>query len=347
MGNQKFKPQPTNIVIRTMKKDLEALRTSGGTISQFPPEEPSPHSISEEAFLYQNVPKPSQPSEPLPPTLESMDAPPQTPPAPPIPLTPQDTKRGMPGEPFSPRALFFLLGALVFFLVLGIIGYFFIYPKLKPSPEPGRSPVSLPSPQTPPPSPTPSPVNPVLSLREQFSSSTLSLFEKTSSSLLVALAQDAETLTASGTLRTLALLGPDTQYLTAKEFAELLLHNPPQSFLASLGSEYVPFVYYDKTSQARFGFAIRLIPETKESVETLMKNWETTTLDQDWAAMFLGRNPGKRKTAALKAVVAEGVSFREVAYQNNNAAFAYTVFNDILVVATNRDALLFLVKNLF
>lgn len=351
-NQKKFAPPPQNIIIRTLEKDLEALRTGGGSVSSPPPQEVrTPQPGPEEAFLYEQVPhaEPSPPSIPQPPTLEPAPAPPPPPRAP----LPQETVAVPPPEGRGEKSKVFSGVLIAFFVVLAIAalgapGYFFLWPRIaglfKPSPSP-RATLPSPSP-TLSPSPSPSPINPSILFRSPpGSEKEILLPEKTSDALLLSLSAERAEKETEGTMKALSFRGPDGQYLTGEEFITLLIHNPYPSFTAAAGKKYLPFFYFGKVN-TYFGFALEIKPEAKESVEELLKSWEGASIDQDFALVFLGDEPGKRKTTTFRQISSGGLLVREVQYQNDALSLAYTFSQNILLVATHRDAIFAVAKKL-
>jgi len=337
---EKFSPQPPNIVIRTMKGDLEAQRTGGGQVMPQIPELNQPPTPTEDAFLYQGQPpQPGEVEAPQPPTLEPPATPPPTPPPPaPPPLETNISFQPMPPQPAprkSLRPLFITLGVIFGVVALASVGYFGIWPQVEKLRTPLPSPTAIPSP-SPSPTPTPSPVNPEIVLRQApEATTTITLFEKTPAGLLTALAQAAAAKAASGTIATLAITGPDGQYLDSSEFIQLLVQNPLPSFTLSLGKKYLAFLYFAKGG-ASFGFATEILPETKESVVDLLKSWEAANIDKDFSLLFLGAEPGKRSLANFRSVTLSGLTAREMTYASG-LSLIYAFKENILFFATNRE----------
>ncbi|MFN7088404.1 MAG: hypothetical protein ACK4NX_01065, partial [Candidatus Paceibacteria bacterium] len=111
------------------------------------------------------------------------------------------------------------------------------------------------------------------------------------------------------------------------------------------GAEYLPFLYYDKNAKVHFGFAARLLPETKESMVSLLSDWENAAIENDLASLFLGKDPGGRKASLFKTTKEQTITFREMNYKND-FSLVYAFTDNIFLMTTNPDALRQIVKYL-
>ncbi len=332
MADERFTPPPSNIRIRTMAKDLEALRTGGGILAtELPPEPPPPpgaRGSEEEAFLYQTPPKETGVLEPRPPSVGE---------ARPDAIGAAPTPQPIP-EAKSRRSLAFVLASILFILIFSAFGYYVVWPlvfnaflpqeEATPSPSPSLSP-----------SPIPTPVNPALFLSKPPSLSiSVILDEKTSSGLGSGLRSLKDTKAATQSLITLGFLEKNNTYISPQDFASIALSNAPLNFKESLGSHYLPFLYTEKTGELRLGTAFEIKPEAKENLIQLFRTWESGSIERDFAFLFFGQTPTQRKTN-FAAMTREGREFREATF-TNNLSLIWAFSDNLLVITTSREALL-------
>jgi hypothetical protein len=350
--SNKFAPLPPNITIRTMQSDLEALRTGGGLVEQAPPavEQPLPE-IPADAFLYQQAPQVEQEVAPAPPPIEPppmetpvVEKPPELaisqPPTPPPQIPEKEEKKTWP-------RVIITIGFALGLIGLATAGYFKFYPRIaknlitKPF-----APTPLPASPSPELLVSPSPVSPAIELAVlPKSSTTVMLPEKSAAGLRTTLIQLTPIKEQPQSLKTLTILGPDNRQLTPAEFAGILIRNPLPSFTASIGEKYLPFFYFDKSGEARFGVAFAIQSGAKEDLAEFLKSWEQATIDQDFAMIFLGLETGSRKQNFQAATSGEAV-FREVTYEKNNLSLIYGFLTDTLIITSSREAFLTLIKHL-
>lgn len=337
MPDEKFAPPPSNIVIRTMEKDIEALKQGGGELPQAPIPEEAAAGEPTDAFLYQQTPPSStrEPSVPAPPPIESAHS------AAPSIGGPEMSSGG--GKKFLKKPLLFAIAGIAGLLILGAAGYFVIFPIVKnaffpaePSPYPSPATPS-PSPSPPEePSPSPSPTPPTVSLVTPADEMLeVTVVTPTREVLANAFFQLATVENATGTFKLIAVKQSETAYLGSTAIFPLLWQNVPPAISSALGDTYALFLYWVKPREAHLGAYFALKPEASDAVAAALLEWEPT-LAQDAAFFFLGKAPGAQS------------SFRAASYKNVNLRFNtfasglaidHAVSRNILIFTTHRDSM--------
>lgn len=305
----KFSPPPSNIIIRTMEKDLKALQEGGGELSiPDAPEEFTPPP-SERTFLRQELdqPTPTEPEPvamPPPPTItppESMRQIPQ-----PAPKKPSTAKTSG-----SPKVFLWALGIPVVIMALGALGYFIAWPLLQnrffspaqppitqiPTPAPGITPA-----------PTPEASNIALA-KPADKEIIINLWEISRESLLAEIEKIATTTASANTFKVAQIKGRGSP-LSAKEVFQLMFLNSPESVTTTLGEAHSIFIHWEDANTARLGAYFHLRPDRSESARAAIREWETA-LPTDGVAFFRGTNPG-----------AITRPFRDARFQNTPLRFA-------------------------
>ena len=339
----KFAPPPTNIVIRTMEKDIQALQQGGGELpAPAIPEEPVP-APPQDAFLQQTPTEPAAPGLVMPPP--PIDVGPQGPAAPmPAP--------GIPGgkKPFLSKPLLLTLGGMVGIVALGAVGYFVVFPIVQNAFAPApvipspivRSPLASPLLEVSP-LPSPSPVAPAITLAKPADETLeLELAAVTSSDLFASITAQAALPAATGTFKLLAARTADG-YLSAADILPLLFPNAPMALVSDLENSYALFLYWVSPAETHLGAYFSLNPIAAEAAGAAVREWEST-LAADAARFFLGRAPGAMQGA-----------FRDGAYQNIPLRFAvfdsglaldHAVIANTFVFTTHRDSMFEAIRRL-
>jgi hypothetical protein len=340
----KFAPPPTNIVIRTMEKDLQALQEGGGELPQLEiPEEMTPPP-PQDAFLQQT------------PTEAAPQGPAVPPPPPPI-----DTAQGGPAAPmpapeipaggkksFLSKPLLLAFGGVVGLAALGAVGYFVVVPIVRNAFAPAPvipSPIAPPPLESPspPPSPSPSPVAPTITLAKPADGTIdLELGAAASSDLFAAIATQAAESAATGTFKILNVKTGGA-YLSAAEVLPLLFDHAPMALVSDLERSYALFLYWVRPAEAHLGAYFSLNPIAAEAAGAAVREWESS-LAADAGRFFLGRAPGTMQG-----------TFRDGAYQNIPLRFAvfdsglaidHAVIANTFVFTTHRDSMFEAIRRL-
>lgn len=351
----KFAPPPTNIVIRTMEKDIQALQQGGGELpAPAIPEEPAAPAAPQDAFLQQT------PMEAMPPAgLPAQTGGPTVPPPPPIDAVPPMAGAPAPApeagggkKSFLSKPLLFAVGGIAGLAALGALGYFFVFPIVEnafaPEPIPPAPIITSPLASAPPeaepsPSPSPSPVAPGITLAKPADETVdLALAAAAASDLLGAIATEAAEPAATGTFKLLHVKTADA-YLTAAQAFPLLFDNAPMAVVSALEDSYALFLYWVTPQEAHLGAYFSLNPIAAEAASAALTEWESS-IATDASRFFLGRTPG----------VMRG-TFRDGTYQNIPLRFAvfdsglaidHAVIANTFVFTTHRDAMYEAIRHL-
>lgn len=341
MANEKFAPPPSNIVIRTMEKDLETLKAGGGEFQQAPPAEEEPRAPRTDAFLYQETPAPGiqeAQTMPLPPPIETAHQ------ASASTGQPPDAKKLI-VKPLLAAAL-----GIAGLSALGALGYFVLFPFIKTT-FLAEAPSPSPSPAEPSPSPSPSPLAsplptpPAVSLiKPADGTGEFVITAVTPNDLSSAAAAEAAFANAAGTFKIMAVRQDGANdYLEANRVFALLWNSAPQTISSALGNNYALFLYWVSPAEAHIGAYFTLKPEAVEAVKAALIEWEPT-LAQNASFFFLGKAPGTTT-----------IPFRDGAYQTFPLRFAvfssglaidHAVIANTLVFTTNRDSMFEAIRRL-
>lgn len=346
MPDGKFAPPPSNIVIRTMEKDIEALSAGGGELPQAQIPEEAPPAPPMDAFLYQETPTGTGGSAeehpvPAPPPIESAHA------AAPAVGT---AAGGQGGKKFLAKPLLFAIAGIAGLAALAAVGYFVIFPIAKnaffpaePSPEPSPA-APLPSP-LPTEEPSPLPTPPAVSLIKpadgtgEFVITALTLHDLASA---IAAEVAVENATATFKIMTVRQDGAN-DYLGAAIVFPLLWQNIPPAISSALGEAYTLFLYWVKPREAHLGAYFTLKPEASEAAKAALLEWEPT-LAQNASFFFLGKTPGTTT-----------IPFRDATYQtfplrftvfSSGLAIDHAVAANTLIFTTHRDSMFEAIRRL-
>lgn len=351
MPEEKFAPPPTNIVIRTMEKDIQALQQGGG---EFPvpaiPEQPAQPPI-EDAFLQQQIPAEQMPA--------NYQFPP--PPAPPMPPASMEPAMPMPSQPiisavpeekksFFSNPLVLALGGIVILFILGAIGFFVVLPAVRtafaPAPE-------IPAPEIPAPIPQPQEVIPLPALiapavilaRPADATVTHELTTTTPAALLSLLAGEAAQPSEIKTLKTVLVTSEDGTYVPSTEALALLFNNNAPMALVSAadGNAYTLFLYRTSADTVHLGAYFSLNPVAAEAASAAIRAWEQT-LPADARMFFLGKPAGAMQE-----------TFRDGRFRNFPLRFAifgaglainYAVAENTFIITTHYESMFEAIRRL-
>jgi hypothetical protein len=340
MPEDKFAPQPPNIIIRTMESDLQTMKETGGEIPSI--EQTQQVTPPEDTFLQQTV----TPQEPVitPPPIADFSSPapsPQTQTPPPTP-----TKK------FLSTPLIMAFAGIVGLGILAALGYFFVYPTLKKSlfSEPEVSPIPSPQVVTPTPIETPSPIEfPSPSPQEELSqifltkaadeTLTLDIAIPTWQELSNAINEEASKEAATGTFKLLYFRAAGI-YLPSQEVLPMIFENAPSALLSGVQGippyPYAFFLYWVNPKETHLGVYFKINPETREAIATALKEWEST-LPEDASKIFLNKLPGRIKDG-FKDGAYKGIPLR-YAILDSGFAIDYAIIDDTFVFTTHKDSM--------
>jgi len=372
--NQKFQPPPSNIFIRTMEDDVNALKESGGQIPTMPgepvevpktfatpPPAPNPPA-SFEVNANQNF---NQPVSGPAPTSEPFNEPSNAPEAPifqpeinaPLNEYPPQTEAPQPKK--IPKKLILIIVITLIVLGLAALGYFVVYPKLfaiksVPPPQPDHYTCDSNFQCVTNPKgtyatladcqanckqvviPPPTPVAPLASIQLPYTAYNLLLNLTGSPVILNGIKVEAN---KSASVDTFKIIIPKvrTEYLTIQEIAGTFIPKLPQELKSVLKTKYLVFAYYGET-RTSLGLALEIGSENKDSLKSYFLNWEKKTLTKDLANFFLTAT-GKAKTTAFKSRNYLGAEIRYLAYTAPQTELTYAFLNDYLIITASKEAM--------
>ncbi len=325
-SKQKITQYFSNIVVRTLAKDLAAIIAGGGLISYTPRAQLGAESLGPILPPELSVSTQSTPSAPVPQPAVSA-----TPISQPVKLAASKATTG-------DKILYLLLASLGAILVASV-GYWVVFPQIKnrlastPTPSPSFAPSALPSPT-------------VLEsfniqLTQALPETVLALREKTSQALAQALTEDLIFPAATSTLRVYNVTDSQGKQLTSQELANLVVPDALLSFRSALGDNYLLVSYYLRADQPLVGIVFSIKPDNLSLAQTLMKNWESAGLEDYFEALYTPYAFSGRKTASFQNLAIEDIAFRSLALNsdNSNLELVYGFQGRFLLIGTNREVI--------
>ena len=339
-----------NIIIRTMKGDLEKL--SGAPIKKEEKPAPVPFApiapISREAQapIFQAPPPPYPTAPIIPPTPKV--APPGRPPVLIIPpkIIPPKAIAEIPAKPlFKVTPVWIKIGGVglgVLLLVLsGLYGYWKIFIQSQPATPP--APVATTTIPTLPGTGIATTTAPIKFFNKLPNKEvTIEISSKTSAVLLNALKSEAATEEARASVKQIKITYQGKP-ITAEEFFDLTLIFAPQNFLSNYENEFV-LAFFAQKEGAR---PILILKAKKRSeTEAQMKDWEAKTLASDIFPLFLKDGNLPMALSPFKSYLFIG---QPVRYLNINMPFAslnYSIYNDFLIFTTSSAGMFVVLQDL-
>ena len=334
-----------NIVIRTMKSDLEDLKNPHPKKEEKPIPTIPTGPISQEAkapFVQAPAPLPPMPKvEPRP--ISSLGGPPILV-VPPKIIPPKEIAE-IPTKPlFKATPVWFKIGGIGFgvllLILIGLYGYWKIFIQSQPITKP---PVATTTPPTLPTTPAATSTAPIKFFNKLPNKEiTIEISSKTSAALLNALKSEATMEETRASIKQVKITYQGKP-ITIEEFLNLMFIFAPQNFLPNYESEFV-LAFFSQKEGAR---PILIIKAKKRSeMETQMKDWEAKTLASDIFPLFLNGGKLPKALSSFKSYLFIG---QPVRYLNVNVPFAslnYAIYNDFLIFTTSSAGMFVVLQDL-
>jgi len=318
-----------NIVVRTMKGDLEKL--SGVPKKEI--KEPEKIPIPPIAPISQE----SQVSIPKTPLTTRFEPPKITPPSgrPPVLVIPPKEIPPLPTAPlFKATPVWIKIGAIglgiAVLALAGLYGYWKIF--IQGQPTPPTTPIATTTVPVLPTTPVATTTPPIKFLNKLPNKEvTIDIFSKTSNSLVNALKSEMEIkITFQG------------KPITTEEFFSLMSIFTPKDFLKNYENEFA-LAFFGQKEGARPILILKA--KNRAEMETQMKSWEKT-LSSDVFPMFLSDGKLPKVLSLFKSYLFIG---QPVRYLNINIPFAslnYTTYNNFLVFTTSSAGMFVILQDL-
>ena len=155
----------------------------------------------------------------------------------------------------------------------------------------------------------------------------------TQTSLLELLKQEAEKEQPAETLKRLAILKNEEEFLSLPEFFQKLRLSIPPYALAGLGENYT-LVLYNRNGSKHLG----LLTEIKnlENLKEHLTYWEQTMIN-DLKNFFITESPGRPATTIFQDNIYQGITIRYVNFPRPDLSIDYVIVNNVFVLSTNRE----------
>ena len=330
---------------RTLKSDLESLKESGGAFTR-----EKEVKISKEDYLFQEQ---KQETVIAPPILEIRQTPSQAQ------EIPQQQKIGtieqsiqnrpqvapeimsaVPQDAINPKLIWGLGGGLV--LIIGLsVGFWLIYPNTrKPiavAPTPSPSPVESPT-------PSPSPIAPILAFKASAEKFPIILSSLNETELIQKLKLEILLPEAGGTLISFEPKQGTGKYFSGEDLIKVLSPNALSSFKSSIDKEYLLLGYWETEGEASISLVLTVKPETMETVQSIIKSWESANMEEYFPVVFLPQPPEKRRAETFKNVKIGNVEARKIVI--NQQTFIYALLADRLIISPSEKAFELIINNL-
>lgn len=336
-----------NIIIRTMKGDLEKLSGKAPEKEKKPEPIPVPSlvGLSQEAkapIAQAPITPPKVESKPTAPTMQAgrppvLIIPPKT--------IPSKEIAEIPTKPlFKVTPVWFKIGGiglgLLLLVLFGLYGYWKIFIQNQseiPTPTVTTTPPTLPT------TPTATTTAPIKFFNKLPNKEvTIEIPSKTSAAMLNALKSEAaiEEVRASVKQINITYQGKP---ITAGEFLDLMLIFAPQNFLQNYESEFALAFFSQKEGMRP---VLILKAKNKTEMETQMKDWEAKTLASDIFPLFLNGGQIPKMLLSFKLYLFIG---QPVHYLNINMPFAslnYAIYNNFLIFTTSSAGMFVVLQDL-
>ncbi|OGD24684.1 hypothetical protein A2819_03035 [Candidatus Azambacteria bacterium RIFCSPHIGHO2_01_FULL_40_24] len=334
-----------NIIIRTMKGDLEYLKNPHPkkeekpipTIPAGPISQEAKASIVQTPASLPPIPKVLRPVSPVggPPILV---VPPKI--IPPKEIAEIPTKPLFKATPVWLKISGIGLGIFLFILI-GLYGYWKIFVQGQPiTPTP---PIATTTPPTLPTTPVATSTAPIKFFNKLPNKEiTIEISSKTSAALLNALKSEAAMEETRASIKQVKITYQGKP-ITTEEFLNLMMIFAPQNFLPNYESEFA-LAYFSQKEGAR---PILILKAKKRSeMEIQMKDWEAKTLASDIFPLFLNSGQLPKISSSFKLYLFIG---QPVRYLNINMPFAslnYAIYNDFLIFTTSSAGMFVILQDL-
>lgn len=342
-----------NIVIRTMRGDLEKLSGKAPEREKKPEPVPAPpvFPISQEAKSRPSAEERDKaPIAPAPTPLKP-PTPQAVPPTPPIliippKIIPPKEIAEIPTKPlFKVTPVWLKIGGIglgtLLLVLFGLYSYWKIFIQSQPPAPP--TPIATTTPPTLPATGTATTTAPIKFFNKLPNTEvTIEISSKTSAALLNALKSEAAMEEVRASVKQIK-----TTYqgkpITAGEFLDLMLIFAPQDFLQNYENEFA-LAFFAQKEGARPILILKA--KNKTEMETQMKNWEVKTLASDIFPLFLNSDQIPKISSSFRSYLFIG---QPVRYLNINISFAslnYAIYNDFLIFTTSSAGMFVVLQDL-
>ena len=335
-----------NIIIRTMKGDLEYLKNPHPKKEEKPIPTIPTGPVSQEAkapFVQTPISLPPMPKVESRPA-SSLGGPPILV-VPPKIIPPKEIAE-IPSKPlFKATPVWLKIGGIglgVFVLILlGLYGYWKIFvqsqPVIPPTPTATTTPPTLPT------TPSATSTAPIKFFNKLPNKEiTIEISSKTSAALLNALKSEAAMEETRASIKQIKITYQGKP-ITTEEFLNLMSIFALQNFLPNYESEFA-LAFFSQKEGAR---PILILKAKKRSeMETQMKDWEVKTLSSDIFPLFLNGGKLPRALSPFRSYLFIG---QPVRYLNVNVPFAslnYAIYNDFLIFTTSSAGMFVVLQDL-
>lgn len=315
----------SNVVVRTMRKDIEALKKSGGLISYTPEPMAQPNQAAgiKQPDIEIVVPDLGPQTQPQTVIQQPAGIPGQAIPS-------QTTSK--PPEKNKQSSLGLTLALVGTVLILGGSVAYWVF--LKPNQEtPSPSPTVVAS-ETP--SPSPVKQNPTVSLKNSSKTSLITIDATPFVDALKNHLQQAEFF-ATTTLATIELAGSDQEYITSDAFIALISPDSLKSFRATLGPSYAMVVSVPDGTKQYLGAVLEIRTDGMITAQTIMKNWETANIKDYFKPLIQHHSDNTQTDQKFTAETVLQHQFRttQLLGSSQGLVFSYGFIDNYLVISTH------------
>jgi len=175
---------------------------------------------------------------------------------------------------------------------------------------------------------TPQPSAPIISVNETKIISLVS-----DKSLFELLKEEAKSEQPIATLKRIAVLKNEKEFLSAREILQNLEVSIPPYALSDFGNNY-NLVLYSQSTGKRLGIIIEL--QNPENLKEQLRNWETSLLD-DFKNFYPVQVPGPRASQTFLNDIHQNVAIRYVNLPASTLTLNYTILSNFLVIGTSKE----------
>ncbi len=171
---------------------------------------------------------------------------------------------------------------------------------------------------------------------------TIEISSKTSASLLNALKSEAAMEETRGAIKQVKITYQGKP-ITTEEFLDLMLIFAPQNFLLNYESEFA-LAFFAQKEGAR---PILILKSKKRSeTETQMKDWEAKTLASDIFPLFLNSGQLPKALSPFKSYLFIGQPVRYLNVRISFASLNYAIYNNFLIFTTSSAGMFVVLQDL-
>ena len=335
-----------NIVIRTMKGDLEQL--SGILPEKEKKVEPAPFAPIRQLSQETQVPIAQAPTaHTLPPKLKTETKPPILI-IPPKTIPPKEITE-IPAKPlFKATPIWFKIGGIglgvAVLSLIGLYGYWKIFIQSRPIVQPFLVPIT--KPPTLPGVSTATTTVPIKFFNKLPNKEvTIELSSKTSAALLNALKSEATIEETRASVKQIKITYQGKP-ITTEEFFNLMQIFTPQNFLLNYESEFALAFFYHLYPQEKEVRPIIIIKaKNQELAQNQMQTWEKSLIS-DINPLFLTEIKMPEKLIMFKSYSFVKQPVRYINVGIPHASFNYSIYNDLLILSTTSAGLFVILQDL-